>query len=245
MDGESVTIVAYGATGSGKTYTMQGPIFFGENEVTDGASILNDFSGVLPRTAEFIFEELKRLERVNSNQKIFFSAMEIYNENVFDLLDENVNKTNLTVYASINNISVKNLISREINSKKDILKYTIEASKTRRTDSTIFNDSSSRSHAIFQLRIEFFNNVKQETINGLINIVDLAGSEKCTITTFTDKSKEEIENMKKIQNEANNINKSLSTLGRIISTLADKKANKQCIPYRDSKLTTILQVLLI
>jgi len=221
---------------------MQGPVFNDENDVSDTLSILNESSGVLPRTAEFIFEELKRLEKVNSNQKILFSAVEIYNENIFDLFDKSADRIALTTYANKSNILIKNLISREIKSKKDILRYTREASETRRTDSTIFNESSSRSHAIFQLRIEFFNNVKQETVSSLINIVDLAGSEKCTLTSFADKSRDEIESMKKIQNEANNINKSLITLGRIISILADKKANKLSIPYRDSKLTTILQV---
>lgn len=221
---------------------MQGPVLYDENFISEETSILNELSGVLPRTAEFIFEELKRLEKVNSNQKIFFSALEIYNENIFDLFDRSADRPALTTYANKNNILIKNLISREIKSKKDILKFTKEASETRRTDSTIFNESSSRSHAVYQLRIEFFNNAKQEIISGLINIVDLAGSEKCTLTSFTDKSKEEIESMRKIQNEANNINKSLTTLGRIISILADKKANKLNIPYRDSKLTTILQV---
>jgi len=221
---------------------MQGPVIFGENEISDSVSIITELSGVLPRTAEFIFEELKRLEKVNSNQKIFFSAIEIYNENIFDLFDKSPDKEPLSTYANKNNTLIKNIISKEIKSKKDILKYTKEASETRRTDSTIFNESSSRSHAIYQLKIEFFNNAKQEITNGLINIVDLAGSEKCMLTSFTDKSKEEIESMKKIQNEANNINKSLTILGRIISILADKKASKLSIPYRDSKLTTILQV---
>jgi len=221
---------------------MQGLVFHNESDTFDNKSILDEFSGILPRTAEFIFEEMKRLEKVNSNQKIYFSAVEIYNENIYDLFDKSIERSALTTFSNKNNISIKNLISKEIKSKEDILRFTKEASDTRRTDSTIFNETSSRSHAIFQLRIEFFNSLKQECINGLINIVDLAGSEKCTLTSFTDKSKEEIENMKKIQNEANYINKSLTTLGRIINILADKKANKLSIPYRDSKLTTILQV---
>ncbi len=224
---------------------MQGPVLFFENHIpNNNSSILNSFSGVLPRTAEFIFSELKRLEKVNTNQKIFLSAVEIYNENIFDLFDKGSEKISLSTYfdREKNCFIIKNLISKEIKTKLDILKYTKEASETRRTDSTIFNETSSRSHAIYQLRIEFFNNTKQEYIYGLINIVDLAGSEKCSITSFTDKSKEEIENMKKIQNEANFINKSLTTLGRILLILADKKANKLNIPYRDSKLTMILQV---
>ena len=71
--------------------------------------------------------------------------------------------------------------------------------------------------------------------------MDLAGSERSNLN-FTNKSKEEIENMKKLQNEANFINKSLTTLGRVIAMLADKKSNKLAIPYRESKLTMVLQV---
>lgn len=217
---------------------MQGPVFY---DVNDGNNLINEFSGILPRTADFIFEELKRLEKINSNQKIFFSAVEIYNENIYDLFDKNSEKVPLTTFTVKNSNVIKCLIWKEIKSKNDILKFTKEASDTRRTDSTIYNETSSRSHAIFQLRIESTNRIGQE-IQGLINIIDLAGSERCTINTYLDKSKEEIEYMKKIQNEANFINKSLTTLGRIISILADKKASKLSIPYRDSKLTTILQV---
>lgn len=221
---------------------MQGPVFLDENDVADNASIINILSGVLPRTAEFIFEELKRLEKLNTNQKIYLSAIEIYNENIYDLFDKNTEREPLTTYTNKNNIHIKNLILKEIKSKKDILRFTKEASETRRTDSTIFNESSSRSHAIYQIKIEYFNFIKKETTSGLINIADLAGSEKCTITGYNDKSAEEISSMKKIQNEANFINKSLSTLGRIISIFCNKKDNKMSIPYRESKLTTVLQV---
>jgi hypothetical protein len=220
-------------------------------------SFFKENIGILPRTADFIFEECERLEKFNSKPKVSISAIEIYNEQIYDLFsnnnNNNYNKSNekekekekeresLNLIINKNSVYVKNLIWREIKSKSDIIKFTKEASETRRTESTIYNDTSSRSHAIYQVKIEYVNSMKKE-ISGLINIIDLAGSEKCSLNSFNEKSKEEIESMKKIQNEANFINKSLTTLGRVISLLADKKSNKNSIPYRDSKLTSLLQV---
>jgi len=191
-------------------------------------------SGILPRTADFIFEEVTRLNMLENKIKIYFSAVEIYNENVYDLLDKKKTRSTLTVYSVKDDVQIKNLIWVNINSKEDILKYTKEASESRRSDSTQFNSTSSRSHAVFQIKIE---NAK---ICSVINIIDLAGSERSSLK-ISNKSKEEIELAKKIQNEANFINKSLTTLGRIISMIGDKKSKNIAIPYRESKLTMILQ----
>lgn len=205
------------------------------------SNLIKENAGILPRTADFIFEECDRLEKFNSKPKISLSAMEIYNEQIFDLFSNVEDRESLSLFNSKNLIYVKNLTWKEIKSKSDIIKLTKEASETRRTESTIYNSTSSRSHAVYQLKIEYVNSMKRE-ITGLINIVDLAGSEKCSLNSFSDRSKEEIESMKKLQNEANFINKSLTALGRVISLLADKKSNKNSIPYRDSKLTSLLQV---
>jgi kinesin family protein C1 len=240
LDGENVCIFAYGSTGSGKTHTMQGTYS------TSGTSILNQGSGVLPRCAEFIFEEASRLNILGHKFKVFFSAVEIYMENCYDLLDRSVkkgaSKQPLTIYTVNSDIQIKNLTWVGINTKEDILKYTKEASETRRSDSTQFNSTSSRSHAVFQIKIESQKENNLVTTS-LINIIDLAGSERSSLTSFTGKSKEEVELAKKIQNEANFINKSLTTLGRIISMIGDKKTGKVAIPYRESKLTMLLQVM--
>ena len=229
-------IFAYGATGSGKTYTMQGPSWSLDNREL----AINEFSGILPRAAIYIFEELTRLNMINYSCKVSISAIEIYNENIFDLFDNSSNKQPLQIFYNKNVVQLKNLIWHQINKKEDVIKYTKEASETRRSDNTKYNENSSRSHAIYQLKLEFSKNQKQ--IESYINIIDLAGSERCSITSFNNKSKEEIETMKKLQNESNFINKSLTTLGRIISMLADKKMSKMAIPYRESKLSMILQV---
>ena len=209
-------------------------------------NIINENSGILPRCADFIFEEVVRLNIHGKDFKIFFSAIEIYNETIYDLLDKPVkkgtnggNRPSLNIFLSGNDIQIKNLIWVAINSKEDILKYTSQASESRRSDSTQFNSTSSRSHAIFQIKLESTKDgILQSSI---INIIDLAGSERSSLTSFGNKTKEEIDALKKIQNEANFINKSLTTLGRIISMIGDKKSTKMAIPYRESKLTMVLQ----
>jgi kinesin family protein C1 len=194
---------------------------------------LTEKSGILPRAAFFIFEELSRLNILGQSISLSFSAIEIYNENIFDLLTSK--KQALNIYLNTNEI--KGLTWIQIKCKEDIIKFTKEASDSRRCDSTQFNSASSRSHAIFQIRLE-----RDNTYN-TINIIDLAGSERSSLS-FGGKTKEEIELGKRIQNEANFINKSLTTLGRIISMIGDKNI-KLAIPYRESKLTMILQVIFV
>lgn len=252
LDGENVCIFAYGSTGSGKTHTMQG-YYHSKPEDTD---IITPDSGILPRCAQFIFEEASRLNLLGMKIKVSFSATEIYNENLYDLLDKSTssngnnkrassnNRQSLTVFVAGNDIQIKNLTWVGINNNQDILKYTKEASDCRRSDSTQFNSCSSRSHAIFQIKIE--NQKDNGTVTtSLINVIDLAGSERSSLQSLNGKNKNEVDLVKKIQNEANFINKSLTTLGRIISLIGDKKANKIAIPYRESKLTMVLQVKII
>ena len=189
LDGESVCVFAYGATGSGKTFTMQGT---------------NGNEGVLPRCASFIFNEKERLSKHNEILLIYFAAIEIYNENVFDLLNKKTKtRTPLVIYSAGSEVNIPYLIWEEIKEKEDIIKYTNLASESRRSDSTSFNATSSRSHAIFQIKI--INEMTKKT--SMINIIDLAGSERSQISSFATLNKEEIENMKKIQTEANFINK--------------------------------------
>ena len=222
LDGEDICLFAYGATGTGKTYTMQGPIY--------SQNIITEFSGILPRAADFIFEELGRKARIENNRKLkvnlFFSAFEIYNEGLFDLLN---NRTSLTFSKS----KVQNVIQVPIEAKKDIVALCDRASKQRRTESTSFNETSSRSHAVYTIRINYEGTQK---INSIINIIDLAGSEK--VTADKNLSPEEL---KKIQIDMGHINKSLVALKRVLNNLCDKKFNKDKITYGDSKLTRILK----
>ena len=234
LDGDNICIFAYGATGSGKTYTMQGKI------EENNKNLITQQSGILPRTAKFIFEEKKRLEKMNENLDISFSAIEIYNETIYDLLipNNNIKKIPLTIYCANNEVNIPNLQWKNIQNENDIIKFTLHASNTRSCDSTSFNSVSSRSHAIY--RIKIYNNSNKK--NSMINIIDLAGSERSSLKATSNLTKEEKDYIKKIQNEANFINKSLSALGRIINMIGDKKnCNKLVIPYRESKLTIVLQ----
>ncbi|MCQ2816951.1 MAG: hypothetical protein MJ252_06775 [archaeon] len=275
LDGQDVCLFAYGATDSGKSYTMEGEGMENEN------GVMVDKRGILPRCTEFIFEEKKRLQPLGVEIILSFTAIEIYNENVYDLLDneeyipqnpkESIfnsafpkakknkmgdatnqkNKTNkknnakkerpsLTVHCANNEVNIPNLTREAINNEEDILRLTAKASESRRTNSTLFNSKSSRSHAIFQ--ISLLN--KKTGITSTINIVDLAGNERRSQLnkSLADMTPEEIELNKFQQMEANYINKSLTTLGRIITIISDKKnANKTVLPYRDSKLTILLQ----
>ena len=216
LDGENISLIAYGATGSGKTYTMQG-------------ELNNENKGILPRTAELIFSELKRRENCNKTYNLYFSAIEIYNENIYDLLSsERVKKQML-------NNQVKSLTYLEIKEISDVVTFINKASENRSVESTSFNNNSSRSHAIFQLKLEHVYSNKLS----FVNIVDLAGSEKCSNSKNIERSPEDIERMKKIALEGSFINKSLVTLGRIINILVKK--GKEIPPYRESKLTLLLQ----
>lgn len=233
---------------------MQGPSYL---DFHNSQKIcINEFCGILPRTAKFIFQEFTRLSKLDHNYKMFISAVEIYNENIYDLLCSSEEKIALTIFSTKDNknnvcifklliqIQITNLKWIEIKNEEDIIIYTKEASKSRRTDSTTFNDTSSRSHAIYQLQLRKVDKKKggKEELLSYINIVDLAGSERSQKASVNVNNKEEIEKIKKNQIEANYINKSLTSLGRIISILGEKKS-KIVIPYRESKLTMMLQVI--
>lgn len=222
LDGDNITLIAYGATGSGKTYTMQGI----SNNI--------ELKGILPRAAELLFSEIKRrtfISESNQGYLLQLSAIEIYNEMIYDLFSSNKDKMQV-----INN-SIKNLTYKTITKEEEITNLIIKAGENRSIDSTEFNSSSSRSHAIYQLKL-LVNNENKDLVS-IINIVDLAGSEKSTYSTTQQKTNSEIEKMKKIQMECSFINKSLMTLGRIINLICKK--SKEIPPYRESKLTLLLQ----
>lgn len=219
---------------------MQGAVNTNEDSNNKTSYILNDLSGILPRTSEFLFNEIQRLQKMNNNYKVFLSAIEIYNENVYDLFDKE--KQPLTISYIKNQCHLKNLSWFQISNQEDFIDLTIKAFNLRRSETTIHNDYSSRSHAIFQIKLESKNLKLNQDSTSFINIIDLAGSEKCVLTSLNNKSNQEIETMKKLQLESANINRSLTTLGRIISILADKKTSKIGLPYRESKLTMVLQV---
>ncbi|KAH6772638.1 hypothetical protein C2S51_011042 [Perilla frutescens var. frutescens] len=230
LSGYNSCMFAYGQTGSGKTYTMLGDI--DDLEVKPSSN-----RGMTPRIFEFLFariraeEESRRDEQLKYNCKCSF--LEIYNEQITDLLDPS--SSNLMLREDMKKgVYVENLSEFEVHTVGDILQLLTQGSSNRKVAATNMNRESSRSHCVFTCVIES-KWEKDSSTNfrfARLNLVDLAGSER------QKSSGAEGERLK----EAANINKSLSTLGHVIMVLVDVAHGKpRHIPYRDSRLTFLLQ----
>lgn len=209
----------YGQTGAGKTHTMEG--------LNDPASL----KGIIPTTFEHIFDHIA-LNESSEKYLIRASYFEIYNEEIRDLLSLTPQKSLELKESPNTGVYVKNLTSTVVKSVAEI-DNVLQAGKVNRSvATTLMNAGSSRSHSVFSIVVECCSTDDQmgEHIRvGKLNLVDLAGSERQSKTGATG------ERLK----EATKINLSLSALGNVISALVDGKSNH--IPYRDSKLTRILQ----
>ncbi|CAF0773800.1 unnamed protein product [Brachionus calyciflorus] len=214
-EGYNGTVFAYGQTGCGKSFTMQG----------NAAQ-----KGMIPRAFEHIFEAVS----TDTSKKYLIRAsyLEIYNENVRDLLGKD-NKTNLDLHEHPEKgVYVNSLSWHECKQVADCDKLMDKGNKNRSVGATLMNADSSRSHSIFTINVEMCeqdNEGEEHYRAGKLNLVDLAGSERQSKTGATgDRLK-----------EATKINLSLSALGNVISALVDGKSKH--VPYRDSKLTRLLQ----
>lgn len=215
LGGYNGTIFAYGQTSSGKTHTMEGVL--GDNML----------QGIIPRIVNDIFNYIYSMDE-NIEFHIKISYFEIYMDKIRDLLD--VSKTNLSVHEDKNRATyVKGATERFVTCPEEVMEVIDEGKSNRHIAVTNMNEHSSRSHSVFLVNVKQENQENKKTLTGKLYLVDLAGSEKV--------SKTGSEGM--VLEEAKNINKSLSALGNVISALAD--GNKSHIPYRDSKLTRILQ----
>jgi kinesin family protein C2/C3 len=214
LDGYNVCIFAYGQTGSGKTFTMSG------NKQNPGLNT---------RTLTELFRIAdERKPEVETRIKIVIC--EIYNEQIKDLLaDKKDAAKKLDVKQNPDGTNtVPGLTERDCHSVEEVLTAMNDASANRTVMSTDMNDESSRSHSIVQVKTVVVNHKDKKEFVGKINLIDLAGSEN------TNKSGVTGQGMK----EAQNINKSLSALGDVISSLVSKTGH---IPYRNSKLTMMLK----
>ncbi|WVZ56657.1 hypothetical protein U9M48_007151 [Paspalum notatum var. saurae] len=211
LDGYNVCIFAYGQTGSGKTYTMSGPKNMTEQTQGVNYRALGDlFKLAEQRKGTFIYD-------------IAVQMIEIYNEQVRDLLvNDGLNKR----YPWGNYISVKLLV--HVASTMDVMELMNVGQKNRAVGATALNDRSSRSHSCLTVHVQGRDLTSGTILRGCMHLVDLAGSER------VDKSEVTGERLK----EAQHINKSLSALGDVIASLAQKNAH---VPYRNSKLTQLLQ----
>ncbi|XP_029081399.1 kinesin heavy chain isoform X2 [Monodon monoceros] len=183
--------------------------------------------GIIPRIAHDIFDHIYSMDE-NLEFHIKVSYFEIYLDKIRDLLD--VSKTNLAVHEDKNRVPyVKGCTERFVSSPEEVMDVIDEGKANRHVAVTNMNEHSSRSHSIFLINIKQENVETEKKLSGKLYLVDLAGSEKVSKTGAEGA----------VLDEAKNINKSLSALGNVISALAE--GTKTHVPYRDSKMTRILQ----
>ncbi|APA07429.1 hypothetical protein SS1G_12975 [Sclerotinia sclerotiorum 1980 UF-70] len=228
LAGYNCTIFAYGQTGTGKTYTMSG-------DMSDHLGILSDNAGIIPRALHALFNKLE-LDDAESSVKCSF--IELYNEELRDLIsvDDNIK---LKIYDDTSkkgssSTIVQGMEESHIKSARDGVKILQDGSFKRQVASTKCNDLSSRSHTVFTVTAYIkrtAENGEDYVSAGKLNLVDLAGSENIQRSGAENKRAA----------EAGLINKSLLTLGRVINALVDRSSRDVHIPYRESKLTRLLQ----
>ena len=226
LEGYNSTIFAYGQTGTGKTFTMEG--FTYDNQDAK--------RGIIPRTIEDIFFHIESNSNHNTKFIIRAAYLQIYNEMISDLLKSNSTNKNLNIREDKKKgLYVEHLSEWAVRSPQDIYKLLERGAASRAIANTNMNDVSSRSHAVFMIIVEQMIgdteiNGQRKIKVGRLNLVDLAGSERTRVTGATGKQLE----------ESKKINKSLSALGNVINALTDPRGRTH-VPYRDSKLTRLLE----
>uniref|UniRef100_A0A1S4E1N3 Uncharacterized protein n=1 Tax=Cucumis melo TaxID=3656 RepID=A0A1S4E1N3_CUCME len=217
MDGYNVCIFAYGQTGSGKTHTMNGPSGGADKDFGINYLALNDLF------------QIQNVRKDGIDYEINVQMVEIYNEQVRDLLVAESTNTKLEIRSctSVSGFSLPDATRHSVKSTDDVLNLMKLGELNRAVSSTAMNNRSSRSHSILTVYVNGKDN-SGSTIRSCLHLVDLAGSER------VDKSEVMGDRLK----EAQYINKSLSCLGDVIMALAHKNSH---IPYRNSKLTLLLQ----
>ncbi|GMR31939.1 hypothetical protein PMAYCL1PPCAC_02134, partial [Pristionchus mayeri] len=213
LHGYNVSLISYGQTGSGKTHTMRGG---------DGES-----AGLIPRAVKFLFENRSRLEDLDWSFDFAASFLEVYNNECFDLLSMPP-RAKREIKQMNNKFVVEGLTMEPIT---DVMKMTSLLRKSdgnRSTAATKCNETSSRSHAIFALSVNGTNRTTGAKIDCVLKLVDLAGSERANESGATGERFTEL----------THINTALSNLQNCIRSILSKQSH---VPYRNSKLTTLLQ----
>jgi kinesin family member C1 len=216
LDGYNVCIFCYGQTGSGKTYTMSSE------------------DGMIPRAVHMIYDTAQGLEERGWKYHMEGSFVEVYNENLNDLLgrpdDFDKKKHEIRHDMQACKTTITDITSVDLDSPQKVEEILAQAMSNRSVAATKANERSSRSHSVFILKLSGHNGITGERSQGTLNLVDLAGSERLS------QSKVEGARLKETQN----INRSLSCLGDVIGALGQGKDGGH-IPYRNSKLTYLLQ----
>ncbi len=215
LDGYSACVFSYGATGSGKTYTMEG----GQTD---------EHRGMIPRSVDQIFQQIQSLAKLGWSYKLQATYVEIYNETLRDLLADGGGAQMKISHGKDGTTTLVDAHTVAVQSPSDIHDALRTANRNRSVASTGANDRSSRSHSVFSLSVRGRNSATGAESTGVLHLVDLAGSERLAV------SKAEGARLKETQA----INKSLAALSDVIASLANGEAH---VPYRNSKLTYLLQ----
>lgn len=244
VDGVNVSIIAYGQTGSGKTHTILGDAntdlhHTAKQRGGDGAEEARQ--GLVIRALRELFLLLDHSEKVNTC--VMCSLVELYNEQVFDLLSTNGNDGDRCGKLDVKSAAVASMLisKHQVRSADDAIALLLNGSRSRQVHATKLNSQSSRSHLLFTVHVstQKFGSANAEAIESKMVFADLAGSERVAASQSTgDRLK-----------EAQFINKSLSSLGDVVSALSSLPRQQQAakvdaavhIPYRNSKLTMLLQ----
>ncbi|RZC65820.1 hypothetical protein C5167_009509 [Papaver somniferum] len=233
LAGYNTTVLSYGQTGSGKTYTMWGP----PSAMVEGHSPSSN-QGIVPRIFQMLFSDIQREQENSGEKQVNYqcrcSFLEIYNEQIGDLLDPTQRNLKIRDDAK-NGFYVENLTEESVTSYDDVTQILIKGLSNRKVGATSINSKSSRSHVVFTCVVESWCKVTSSKCissskTSRISLVDLAGS---------DRNKLEDASIK----EARNVRKSLAQLGRLVNTLAEnpQPGNPSDVPYRSSCLTHLLR----
>ena len=226
VEGSNGTVMAYGQTGSGKTFTMTGDTENYKNR------------GIIPRALAQVFAEVA--ERHEVDFRIKCSYAEIYNERIYDLLDEDTGRGRtehtLKEDAKTRRVFVQGLTMKQVESEEEALNLLFMGERNRTTAEHQLNKNSNRSHAVFTVHIEQTSKVRSEEVRfSKLNLVDLAGSERLKKTLHLEGEAVDM----RLKRESMYINKSLSYLEQVVVALTSK--SRSHIPYRQTKLTNLLK----
>nr|XP_030688657.1 kinesin-like protein KIF27 isoform X7 [Globicephala melas] len=240
IEGYNATVFAYGQTGSGKTYTIGG----GHVDVLSfskfSASVVEGQKGIIPRAIQEIFQNIS--ENLSIDSKIKVSYIEVYKEDLRDLLELETSMKDLHIREDEKgNTVIVGAKECQVETADEVMSLLEMGNAARHTDTTQMNEHSSRSHAIFTISLRQVAKNKEAAEDGSwyshqhivskFHFVDLAGSERVTKTGNTgERFKESIQ-----------INSGLLALGNVISALGDPRRKSSHIPYRDAKITRLLK----
>ncbi|EGD80383.1 transcription factor inhibitor ECI-6 [Salpingoeca rosetta] len=215
LEGYNGSVIAYGQTGTGKTFTIEG-------------DLKGEHQGIIPRAVHRVFQHIQDASDARCQWLVRVSFLQIYNERVSDLLD--ADKDNLKIREGARGVWVQDLSEHVARRVEDVHALLSRGKQQRKTNSTRKNETSSRSHAVFTIIVERSEEKEDGTTVtvGKLHLVDLAGSERFEASSDSTR-----------QRETTNINTSLSAFGKVVIALTAK--SRVHTPYRDSKLTRILQ----